>query len=168
MIQEEPAMESAIPEHLQSTRTRHRRVPEDYPPPYPSFGARHRPSVERVVMAYFGVQTRGAPSKAAEQAMAGIASRFQSNNGPAHWDRARYIDEAGFTNVVTVAYWDDRVKFDGWFPAARDGWTGDQRAVDGFGTFIEVLYPSVEGYETLVPSLERTAGRASLPRWMGG
>jgi len=66
---------------------------------------------------------------------------------------AQYIDEAGFTNVVTVAYWDDRVKFDGWFPAARDGWTGDQRTVDGFGTFIEVLYPSVEGYETLFSSL---------------
>ena len=48
-------MESAIPEHLRSTRTRHRRVPDDYAPPYPSFVARHKPSVERVVMAYFGV-----------------------------------------------------------------------------------------------------------------
>ena len=61
-------MESAIPEHLRTARTRHRRVPDDYAPPYPSFVARHKPSVERVVMAYFGVQTRGAPSKAAEQA----------------------------------------------------------------------------------------------------
>ena len=101
-------MESAIPEHLRSTRTRHRRVPDDYVPPYPSFVARHKPSVAQVVMAYFGVQTRGAPSSAAEQAMAWIASRFESNGGPTHWDRARYIDEAGFTNVVTVAYWDDR------------------------------------------------------------
>jgi aldoxime dehydratase len=124
--------------------------------------------VERVVMAYFGVQTRGAPSKAAEQAMAGIASRFQSNNGPAHWDRARYIDEAGFMNVVTVAYWDDRVKFDGWFPAAREGWTGDQRAVDGLGTFIEVLYPSVEGYETLFSSLGRSEGIAVVADGMSG
>jgi len=57
-------MESAIPEHLRSTRTRHRRVPDDYAPPYPSFVARHKPSVERVVMAYFGFQTRGAPSNA--------------------------------------------------------------------------------------------------------
>ena len=55
-------MESAIPEHLRSTRTRHRRVPDDYAPPYPSFVARHKPSVERVVMAYFGVQTRDASS----------------------------------------------------------------------------------------------------------
>ena len=51
-------MESAIPEHLQTARTRHRRVPDDYAPPYPSFVARHKPSVERVVMAYFGMQTQ--------------------------------------------------------------------------------------------------------------
>ena len=54
-------MESAIPEHLQTARTRHRRVGDDYAPPYPSFVARHKPSVTRVVMAYFGLQTRGAP-----------------------------------------------------------------------------------------------------------
>src|SRR6202521_467467 len=99
-------MESAIPEHLRTARTRPRRVPDDYAPPYPSFVARHGPSVERVVMAYFGVQTRDASSKATEQAMAWIASSFETNGGPAHWDRARYIDEAGFINVVTVAYWD--------------------------------------------------------------
>ena len=66
-------MESAIPEHLKTARTRHRRVPDDYAPPYPSFVARHKPSVARVVMAYFGVQTRGAPSKAA-RAGAGAGS----------------------------------------------------------------------------------------------
>ena len=76
-------MESAIPEHLRSARTRHRRVPDDYAPPYPSFVARHRPGVERVVMAYFGVQTRGAPSKAVEQAMAGIASARTARAWPA-------------------------------------------------------------------------------------
>ena len=37
-------MESAIPEHLRSARTRHRRVPDDYAPPYPSFVARHKPA----------------------------------------------------------------------------------------------------------------------------
>src|SRR5258708_34976220 len=107
-------MESAIPEHLRSARTRHRRVPDDYAPPYPSFVARHKPSVARVVMAYFGVQTRGAPSNAAEQALARIVSCFESNGGPTHWDRARDIDEAGFTNTGTVAYCDHRAKVECW------------------------------------------------------
>ncbi len=111
-------MESAIPEHLRTARTRHRRVPDDYAPPYPSFVARHKPRVERVVMAYFGAQTRDAASKAAEQALAWIASRFQSNAG--------------------------------------------------VGTFIEALYPSVEGYETLFSSLGRPEGIAVLADGMSG
>ncbi|RRB96881.1 phenylacetaldoxime dehydratase, partial [Escherichia coli] len=37
-------MESAIPPHLQTARSRHRRVPDDYAPPYPSFVARHKPA----------------------------------------------------------------------------------------------------------------------------
>jgi aldoxime dehydratase len=161
-------MESAIPVHLRTARTRQRRVPDDYAPPYPSFVARHKSSVERVVMAYFGAQTRDASSKAVGEALAWITSCLESADGPTHWDRARYIDETGFINVVTVAYWDDRAKFDSWFPAARDGWTGDKRAVDSIGTFIEVLYPSVEGYETLFSSLGRPEGIAVLADSMSG
>ncbi len=161
-------MESAIPPHLQTARTRHRRVGDDYAPPYPSFVARHKPSVTRVVMAYFGLQTRGAPSVAAEQALARLASDFAASDRPTHWDRARYVDEAGFTNVVTVAYWDDRQTFDRWFPAARERWTGELRTNNGFGTFIEALYPSVEGYETLFSSLGRPEGVAVLADGMSG
>ena len=161
-------MESAIPEHLQTARTRHRRVGDDYAPPYPSFVARHKPSVTRVVMAYFGLQTRGAPSVAAEPALARLASDFTTSDRPTHWDRASYVDEAGFTNVVTVAYWDDRQTFDRWFPSARERWTGEQRTNNGFGTFIEALYPSVEGYETLFSSLGRPEGVAVLADSMSG
>jgi aldoxime dehydratase len=69
---------------------------------------------------------------------------------------------------VTFAYWDDRATFDGWFPIARGGWTGDQRTFDGAGTFIEVLYPSVQGYETLFSSLGRSEGVAVLADSMSG
>jgi aldoxime dehydratase len=161
-------MESAIPEHLQTARTRHRRVGDDYAPPYPSFVARHKPSVARVVMAYFGLQFRGAPPAAAELALARLASDFTASDGPTHWDRASYVDEAGFTNIVTVAYWDDQQQFDRWFPAARERWTGEQRTNNGFGTFIEALYPSVEGYETLFSSLGRPEGVAVLADGMSG
>ena len=160
-------MESAIPEHLRSARTRHRRVPDDYVPPYPSFVARHRSSVSRLVMAYFGVQFGGAASATADRAVAWIACCFAATGGPTHWDRARYVDEAGFATIVTVAYWDDREKFDGWFPLARGGWTG-QRGFEGIGTFIEALYPSVEGYETLFSSLGRSEGIATLAEGMSG
>jgi aldoxime dehydratase len=161
-------MESAIPEHLRTARTRHRRVPDDYAPPYPSFVARHKPSVARVAMAYFGLQYKGdAPAYAAE-ALDWIAAAFQSAQGPSHWDRARYIDEASFTNVVSVAYWDDPARFDAWFATARETWMAESQIARGLGTFIEVLRPSVEGYETLFSSLGRPEGIAVLAEDLSG
>jgi aldoxime dehydratase len=161
-------MESAIPSHLKTARTRHRRVPDDYRPPYPSFVARHRPDVARVVMAYFGVQYRGEPPETVAAALASIAARFAANDGPAHWDRARYIDQAGYSNIVSAAYWDDIAQFDRWFASAKEAWIGESRSADAIGTFIEVLRPSVEGYETLFSSLGRPEGVAVLADAMSG
>ena len=161
-------MESAIPSHLQTARSRHRRVPDDYAPPYPSFVARHKPAVSRVIMAYFGVQYRGEPTSAATDALAQIAARFAAANGPSHWDRAEYVDQAGFTNVVSVAYWDDAARFDTWFSPAREAWTGAAAAGTGVGRFIEVLRPHVERYETLFSSLGRPEGVAVLAEAMSG
>jgi len=153
-------MESAIPPHLQVSRSRHRRVPDDYQPPYPSFVARHRPAVGGVVMAYFGVQHSGEAPKGLPAALKSLEAVFASANGPRHWDRAAYVDEAGYGNTVSVAYWDDRSAFNQWFPAARAAWTGAEAA--GLGKFIEVLSPSVNDYETLFSSLGRPEGVAVI------
>jgi aldoxime dehydratase len=130
-------METAIPPHLQVARTRHRRVPDDYQPPYPAFVARHRPAVEKVVMAYFGLQYRGDAPPARVAALAWLEAMFAAKDGPKHWDRAAYRDEAGFDNVVSVAYWDDQKTFEAWFPSARAGWTGEQQSFAGLGTFAD-------------------------------
>jgi aldoxime dehydratase len=159
-------MESAIPSHLQVLRSRHRRVPDDYQPPYPSFVARHRPEVGSVVMAYFGVQYSGGPPKGLPAVLKSLEAVFASVNGPRHWDRAAYVDEAGFSNTVSVAYWDDRAAFDVWFPSARAAWTGVEAA--GLGKFIEVLSPSVNDYETLFSSLGRPEGVAVIADNMSG
>jgi aldoxime dehydratase len=161
-------MESAIPANLQTARTRHRRVPDDYQPPYPSFVARHKPAINRVVMAYFGLQYRGAPPAAVGEALAQIALRFSEDNGPSHWDRAQYVDQAGFANVVSVAYWDDVARFDAWFASARAPWTGRLGEGIGVGRFIEVLRPAIERYETLFSSPDRAEGIAVLADGMSG
>lgn len=162
-------MESAIPVHLKANRTRHRRVPDDYQPPYPSFVARHRPAVTHVVMAYFGVQCAGTtPSAAATTMLEWVSAAFAAADGPRHSDRASYVDEFGYLNVVSVAYWDDRDAFKTWFPAVRDGWTGAGKDQDGVGTFVEVLSPSVDHYETLFSSLGRPEGVATLADAMSG
>src|SRR6516165_4349078 len=159
-------MESAIPEHLKTARSRHRRVPDDYNPPYPSFVARHKPAVTQVVMAYFGLQYRGDTATSAARSLSEMAQRFTGAHGPSHWDRAHYIDQAGYSNVVSVAYWDDTARFDVWFKPAREAWTG--KGGEGIGTFIEVLRPTVARHETLFSSLGRPEGVAVVAEGMSG
>jgi aldoxime dehydratase len=159
-------MESAIPLHLETARTRHKRVPDDYQPPYPSFVARYKPGVSRVVMAYFGIQYRGAAPLAAIEALKEIAALFSGEDGPSHWDRAHHVDQAGYETIVTAAYWDNVARFDAWFAPARETWTGKTR--EGIGAFIEVLRPTVARHETLFSSLDRPEGVAALADGMSG
>jgi aldoxime dehydratase len=155
-------MESAIPPHLRVDRSRTRRIPDDYAPPYPGYVARHKPAVKRVVMAYFGVQYAGEMSAPAAAALQRIAAGFTAANAPGHWDRASYVDEAGFTNVISIAYWDAPSSFDAWFAIHGRDWTADSRAGEGVGYFTEVLRPAVERYETLFSSNDRAEGIAVL------
>jgi aldoxime dehydratase len=155
-------MESAIPLHLRVERSRTRRISDDYAPPYPGYVARHKPSVKRVVMAYFGVQFPGEAPAAATAALQRITAAFSAADAPGHWDRASYVDEAGFTNVISIAYWDAPAVFDAWFAGHGRDWTADSRAGEGVGYFTEVLRPAVERYETLFSSNDRAEGVAAL------
>jgi aldoxime dehydratase len=155
-------MESAIPQHLQTQRTRASRVPSEYTPPYPSFVARFEPGVKRVVMAYFGLQYQGQPPAQASNALEQIAEAFGNDNGPGHWDRAIYVDGNGCTNVISIAYWDAPDVFDKWFPTEGRQWTAGAPADVSVGYFTEVLRPAVERYETLFSANDRPEGVAVL------
>ena len=152
-------MESAIPGHLTVERTRHRRVPDDYAPPYPAFVARNRTGVRQVVMAYLGLQFRGAaPGHALDE----LDSAFAAPDGPGHHDRASQTDPAGYTDIVSIAYWDDPGAFDRWFKTHRQGWLSDDRPADGTGRWIEVIRPMIEEFETLFNVPDRPEGVAVI------
>ena len=155
-------MESAIPRHLRTDRTRPRRIADDYAPPYPGFVARHKPAVKRVVMAYFGLQYQGEASVDAAAALQRIGAAFAAADAPGHWDRATCVDEAGFTNVISTGYWDAPTRFDAWFAVHGRPWTADSRVAERAGYFIEVLRPAVERYETLFSTSDRAEGIAVL------
>lgn len=131
-------MESAIPCHLLLDRTRPRRVPDDYAPPYPSFVARSRPQVRQVVMAYLGLQFRGEQPPGALDT---LGTSFLAADGPGHHDRARQTAPDGTTDIVSIAYWDDPPVFERWFAAHRESWLGDA-VRDGYGRWAEVLRPT--------------------------
>ena len=164
-------MESAIPSHLQCPRSRHRRIPADYAPPYPAWVARHAPTVRQVVMGYFGVQYRGADSKpAALRALRSITGFFGKDGGPGHHDLAHYVDEAGFDTLLAIAYWDDPAAFRHWLqaPDMVAWWQAPQRATEGLGYFREVICPQVERYETLFSTPDRLEGVAVLSDGLSG
>jgi len=146
-------MESAIPGHLRCPRTQPRRVADDFVPPFASSVARYDPTVTQLVMGYFGVQFCGSSIPVgAGSALSALAVAFGEEKGPGSWDRALYMDEAGFTNVILVAYWKSPTQFQAWFERWATGWTRDGVAGISAGTFTEIVRPSVERFETLFSS----------------
>ena len=161
-------MESAIPEHLRTERARPRRIPDDYVPPVAAHVARFKPTVSRIITAYLGIQYSGEEPPSAQKALDWIIARFAAAGGPTHWDRASYLDEANYTNILLVGYWDDYATFEEWLRRTRPEWTGGSHLPDDLGRFIEVLWPSVAGCETLFSSLGRAEGVAVIADGMSG
>lgn len=159
-------MESAIPDHLVTKRRCPLRMRDGFEPPYPSFVARHHPSVERVVMAYFGLQLPPTRPEGGEEKLETLARAFSEEEGPGHSERAYYVDEAGHPTQIAIAYWDRPEVFDGWFGRHGVAWT---RAEGGpHGTFTEIVRPAVSRYETLFSSSDRAEGIACLAATMSG
>ena len=154
-------MESAIAEHLKCPRTRHRRVEDDYAPPYPAWSARAPGAVRQVVMGYFGVQSRGAGMQGrACAALMKIAAGFALPDGPGHHDFAHHVDAAGCDNMVAIAYWNDPAAHARWCtaPEVDAWWRSDERLADGLGYFREIVAPRAEHFETMFNTPDRLEG----------
>lgn len=158
-------MESAIPDHLRTERTRHRRISDDYRPPVPAYSARFKPAAHRAVMAYFGLQYLGAEPPAVAAVLSWLSDRCIEASGPSHWDRARFVDGAGYDNIIMAVYWSDVAAFDRWLASVRDRWLDPP---SGIGVFLEAVRPTQERYETLFSSLGRPEGVAVLADGLSG
>lgn len=154
-------MESAIAEHLKCPRTRHRRVEDDYAPPYPVWSARAPAAVTQVVMGYFGVQSRGAEMRGrACAALMQIAAGFALPDGPGHHDFAHHVDADGYDNMIAIAYWDDPAAHARWCsaPGIDAWWRSDERLTDGLGYFREIVSPRAAHFETMFNTPDRLEG----------
>lgn len=145
-------LDSSIPSHLRCPRTRHRRVSDTWKPPYPAFSALVDPAIEQLVMAYFGVQSKGeAMHGKACAAFQNIRDSLQLPDGPARHDLVQFTDAEGFLNLIVVAYWQDPKTHQKWLssPEVKDWWASDDRLSDGVGYFREILSPRMEQFETI-------------------
>ena len=158
-------MESAIPRHLTCPRSRERRIDDDFVPPFPAWVARADASVTDVVMGYFGVQSKGLDALAkAHVALQHIVGGFSLTEGPGRHDLAHYVDEAGYDNLIAIAYWDKPQSFARWqaLPAINEWWSDEARLGDGLGYFREILSPDTERFETLFSTADRKEGVGAL------
>ncbi|MDP9909326.1 aldoxime dehydratase [Variovorax boronicumulans] len=154
-------MESAIPEHLRCPHTRERRVAGDYTPPYPGWSARAPVTTTRVVMGYFGVQSRGpAMQGRACAALLKITRDFALPDGPGHHDLAHCVDADGYDNMIAIACWRDAAAFARWCttPAIEAWWNADERLHEGLGYFREIASPRAAHFETLFSTPDRLEG----------
>ena len=154
-------MESSIPENLRCPRSQPRRVDDNYTPPYPAWVARSSGQVRRVVMAYFGVQWRGADSKpVADKEFAQIVTHLGMADGPVHFDSAREVDSAGFQNRLAIAYWLDPDSFERWrnCVAVAQWWLSRDQVNTGVGYFREIFSPRLERFETLFSNPDHLEG----------
>lgn len=154
-------MESAIATHLRCPRTLQRRVDDDFAPPYPCWTARAGTDVQQVVMAYLGVQSKGLEMQGkACAALMAITRTFGLLDGPGHFDTAHYVDEAGYDNMVAIAYWTDPATHERWkaLPAVDAWWSAPDRLSEGLGYFREIVSPRVEHFETMFNTPDRLEG----------
>ena len=119
-------------------------------------------------MAYFGLQFTGISlPEAAERALSVMSEAFTREHGPGHCDRARYVDEEGFTNIISIGYWDAPDSFDDWYARHGAVWAGGALASSAFGTFTEIVRPATERFETLFSS-DVLEGVACLAEGLSG
>ena len=145
-------LDSSIPSHLRCPRTRSRRVSDTWQPPVPAYSSRGSKSIEAVVMAYFGVQSKGDEMKGRTcAAFQTILESFKAADGPARHDLVHHVDAEGYLNMIAVAYWTDPAEYDRWndSPVVSGWWASDERLDEGVGYFREILRPRMEQFETI-------------------
>jgi aldoxime dehydratase len=154
-------VELAIAPHLRCPRSRDRLIDDDYAPMFPGYVIRPSPSVSRVVMGHFGVQSAGpARKKEAWAALRRIVASFDMPDGPGHHELAFEVDTAGYDNFIAFAYWNEPDRFARWLahPDIEEWWQSPQRMEEGVGYFREIVTPRIERYESLLSDSDRPEG----------
>lgn len=145
-------LESAIPTHLKCPRTRTARVSDTWRPASPMYMARGDVSINNLVMAHFGVQSKDKASQgAACSALKIIIDSFGQADGPQRYDTAQHVDAEGYTNLLAIGYWTDIEQYERWnkSPAISDWWSSNDRLTEKVGYFREIVRPRMEQFETI-------------------
>jgi hypothetical protein len=70
---------------------------------------------------------------------------------PSFWETASVVDKRGASNKAVLAYWSSVKEYERWETQSgfRAWWRSSERESDGHGWFQEILYPTVDRFETI-------------------
>ncbi len=141
---------------------RHRRVPDDHTPPYPSTVARHKPAVASVIMAYF----RGTGSRRAVAADRDADRGARAPNSAGAWLRGQPVPAVSYVGMVALTR-TVNVSMPGSTAPARS-FGPRQRHRRWRRPFIEVLRPQVALRDAVLRWAARRASRRYAADGMSG
>jgi hypothetical protein len=165
-------LETAIPDYLRRERKCPVSTPSNYAPPFPAYCARFPRKMEELVMAVIGAQY----SSPASDNGTGISTirKFVSDAPeavrPSFWELASVIDKRGASNKAVLAYWPSVEEYKRW--EAESGfsawWNSSERESEGHGWFMEILYPTVDRFETVFSNNAHPEGAANMQEKISG
>ncbi len=132
-------------------RTIPMRRPQDFTPAVQRWSAAFPAEVERMVVAFFGVQSAEPERLADSSFFDWLQQALQRTDGPLTLDHARFEDEAGYHNHVATAYWLDMDSFAAWSESdvVAAWWRDPRRLSEKTGYWREILMVPLTRLETL-------------------
>jgi hypothetical protein len=124
------------------------------------YSARGDESIQHLVMAYLGVQSKGDEMKGrACAAFQNILQSFRQPDGPARHDLVQFVDGQGYLNLIAVGYWVDPTGYDKWKAARLSQTGGLPKIVCGKASAISAKY-SARVWNSSRPSSHMSTARS--------
>lgn len=138
-------------------------MPEGWEPPAPAWQSLWKKTDDDLVAGYFGIQ-----ADSADLLQAWADTAFSLVFAPELVEQGQYVDQAGVSNHLYIAYWRQSQYQQWWAQQSNNGWWADEaRETDGVGYWREIVLMPFDHFETLYSS-EDTHGIGKLSEDLDG
>jgi aldoxime dehydratase len=152
--------------HVEYPRTVPARKPEGHKPAAPRYTLRWSDPVDMLVSEYYGMQQTDLTWDQQRQFFDRVEASFSHPDGPSAHEIMSFIDEAGETNAVVVAYWIDATRHARWSLSADfpQWFSAGERKESGLtGYWRETISVPYDRHETIYSAPHYKIGFARTP-----
>jgi aldoxime dehydratase len=152
--------------HVEYPRIIPERKPPGHKPAAPRYTLRWQSPVETMVSEYYGIQKVGLTWNEQFEFFKQVEVSLTDPDGPAAHEIMRFVDEAGETNAVVVAYWLDATRHARWSQVAEfpQWFSASARCSAGpIGYWRETIAVPYDRHETIYSAPNYRIGLARTP-----